>query len=381
MALSINLKKRLHTFSIDVALSIGEETLVLFGPSGAGKSSLLHLISGIVTPDSGVVTINHRDVYNSGRGVNLPIRSRRVGHLFQDYALFPHMTVYDNIAYAIMDKKQVGARVEELVALMRLTGIENRYPHEISGGQKQRTALARTLASEPQILLLDEPFSALDYQVREKLRSDVVEIHRRFPITTIFVTHDLEEAFVMGERIAVINDGRLEHVGTREEVFYRPKTRNVARLIGTRNIFRGRVAKVCGSELTIDTEELGEIRADAPPGQSLCQGEALSFTIRPEEIMIIRKGRKIDRPVKYNRVDGVVVSSVGKGSSHTVFFQAENGKARLKIEIPNFAYRKIRPVQGKAISVSLKRECIWIIPREEKGGIQLSRHTGETDGA
>ncbi|NOS35408.1 MAG: ATP-binding cassette domain-containing protein [Deltaproteobacteria bacterium] len=367
MALSINLQKRLHTFSIDVGLSIGEETLVLFGPSGAGKSSLLHLISGIITPGSGVVTINHQDVYNSGNGVNLPIRSRRVGHLFQDYALFPHMTVYDNIAYGIREKRgeAVKRRVEELVALMRLSGLENRRPHEISGGQKQRTALARTLASEPQLLLLDEPFSALDYQVREKLRSDVVMIHQRFPITTIFVTHDLEEAFVMGERIAVINDGRLEQVGTREEVFYKPKTRNVARLIGTRNIFRGRVARVRGSELTIDTEELGEIRATAHPGTSFYQGEAVSFTIRPEEIMIIRKDRTIDRQVRYNRVDGIVVSSVGKGASHTVFFQTQDGRAHLKIEIPNFAYRKIRPVQGKTISVSLKKESIWIIPMEE----------------
>ena len=133
MALSINLQKRLHTFSIDVGLSIGEETLVLFGPSGAGKSSLLHLISGIITPGSGVVTINHQDVYNSEKGVKLPIRSRRVGHIFQDYALFTNMTVYDNIAYGIREKRgeAVKRRVEELVAIMRLTGLENRRPQEI----------------------------------------------------------------------------------------------------------------------------------------------------------------------------------------------------------------------------------------------------------
>ncbi|MFQ5586962.1 MAG: ABC transporter ATP-binding protein [Thermodesulfobacteriota bacterium] len=369
MALSINLNKRLHTFSIDVGLSLGEETMVLFGPSGAGKSSLLHLISGIITPNSGVVTINHRDVYNSDKGVNLPIRSRRVGHLFQDYALFPHMTVYDNIAYGMgeRNKEQAKRKVEELVALMRLTGLEDRRPHEISGGQKQRTALARTLATEPQLLLLDEPFSALDYQVREKLRSDVVMIHQRYPITTIFVTHDLEEAFVMGERIGVINDGRLEQVGTREEVFYKPRTRNVAKLIGTRNIFRGRVSLVRGNELTIDTEELGEIRAAAHPGASFHQGEAVSFTIRPEEIMIIRPDRAIDSRVRYNRVDGTVVSSVGKGASHTVFFQTQDGRAHLKIEIPNFACRKIRPTAGKRISVSLKKESIWIIPMEKSG--------------
>jgi len=368
MALSLRLKKKLHTITIDIDLTLGEETLVLFGPSGAGKSSLLHLISGILTPAGGEVTIDHREVYNSEKKINLPIRSRQIGHLFQDYALFPHMTVRDNIAYGVKAEKRddVAQRVAELVALMRLSGLEERYPHEISGGQKQRTALARTIAAEPRLLLLDEPFSALDFQVREKLRSDVMMIHRRYPITTIFVTHDLEEAFVMGEKIAVINDGILEQVGTREEVFYRPVTRNVARLIGIKNIFRGRVARLDGKEVTLATEELGEIKAHAHPSNRLREGAHVSFTIRPEEIMIIRKDRAIDGRVRYNRVDGVVVSSVGKGASHSVFFQTNDGRAHLKIELPNFAYRNLRPMEGKQISVSLKKESIWIIPGEEE---------------
>jgi molybdate transport system ATP-binding protein len=367
MALSINLKKRLHGFSTEIGLSLGEETLVLFGPSGAGKSLLLNMISGIITPDDGVVTIDHRDVYNSEEGVAIPIRLRKIGYLFQDYALFPHMTVYENIAYGIrgLKKNIVRAKVEELLDLMRLAGLEERYPYEISGGQKQRTALARTLATEPKLLLLDEPFSALDYQVREKLRSDLIMIHQKYSITTIFVTHDLEEAFVMGEKMAIINNGRLEQVGTREEVFYRPKTRNVAKLLGTRNIFKGRVSRVRGTELTIETDELGEVKATIDPVMHIHKGHLVSFSIRPEEIMIIRPDKPIDKKVQDNILEGEVDTTVGKGASHTIFFRTKNGKANLKIEMPNFAYRKIRPVKGKSITVSLKKESIWIIPMDQ----------------
>ncbi len=364
MSLSVNLKKRLHSFSAEIGLSIGEEILVLFGPSGAGKSLLLNMISGIIAPDDGVVNIDHRDVYNSDKGIEIPIRLRRIGYLFQDYTLFPHMTVYENIAYGMsgLKKHAVRTKVEELLGLMRLAGLEERYPHEISGGQKQRAALARTLATEPRLLLLDEPFSALDYQVREKLRSDLMLIHQRYPITTIFVTHDLEEAFVMGEKVAIINNGRLEQVGSREEVFYQPKTRSVAKLLGTRNIFKGRVSRVRGVELTIETDEIGEVKATIDPIMHIHKGQLVSFSIRPEEIMIIRPDRPIDKKVRDNILEGVVDATVGKGTSHTIFFRTSDGKASLKIEMPNFAYKKIKPVKGNGIAVSLKKESIWIIP-------------------
>ncbi|MBI4972220.1 MAG: ATP-binding cassette domain-containing protein, partial [Candidatus Omnitrophica bacterium] len=204
MSLSFHLKKHFPSrsggFSIDIRLSAEENMTVLFGPSGAGKSLLLNLLSGIVRPDEGFVKIEEREVFNSETGINIPIRDRKIGYLFQDYALFPHMTVFENIAYGInsLPKNKIMAKVEELLDLMRLGGLEHRFPKELSGGQKQRAALARTLAAEPRILLLDEPFSALDYQVREKLRADLLLIHQKYPITTLFVTHDLEEAFVMG---------------------------------------------------------------------------------------------------------------------------------------------------------------------------------------
>jgi molybdate transport system ATP-binding protein len=262
MSLNLNLKKSFKGFNLDVALELGTELVVLFGPSGAGKSLTLKMISGLVVPDQGAVTIGGEKVFDSGSGINTPIRKRRTGYLFQDYAVFPHMTVYENIAYGMNGLKgAVRSRVAELLGVMRLEGLEGRYPHELSGGQRQRVALARTLATSPKILLLDEPFSALDYQVREKLRADLLNIHRLFPITTIVVTHDLEEAFMLSDKVAVINEGRIEQFGSREDVFYRPGTRNVARFVGTRNIFTGRVVSSLESEVVLTSPGLGEIKA------------------------------------------------------------------------------------------------------------------------
>ncbi|OGP27041.1 MAG: hypothetical protein A2022_11445 [Deltaproteobacteria bacterium GWF2_42_12] len=368
MSLSFQVKKHLRRFSIDVGFSTEEELTVLFGPSGAGKSLLLNVLSGIARPDSGFVKINDIEVFNSTTGINIPIRERRIGYLFQDYALFPHMTVFENIAYGInhLSKNRMKAKVEELIALMRLIGFEDRLPKELSGGQKQRTALARTLATEPRILFLDEPFSALDYQVREKLRADLSLIHQRYPMTTIFVTHDLEEAFVMGEKIAIINNGRLEQFGTKDEVFYKPKTRNVAKFLGSRNIFTGRVASLNGTIAIINNPDVGEIKALIDiKGPQLLVGEDVTFGIRPEEIMVIRPDRPIDKKIQDNILDGEVVTTIGKGASHTVYFKIKGTDTNLKIEIPNFAYRKLNLSKGKQISVSLKRESIWMIPEKQ----------------
>lgn len=403
MSLRFELKKSFSTgFSIDAGFAVDEEMLVLFGPSGAGKTQILKMISGIITPDEGVVSVGGETLFDSGRGINVPIRERKIGYLFQDYALFPHMTVFGNISYGIsrLEKRRISGKVAELIGVMRLSGLEDRYPHELSGGQKQRTALARTLAAEPRILLLDEPFSALDYQVREKLRVDLLNIHKIYPITTIFVTHDLEEAFMLGRSIAVINNGRLEQTGPREELFYRPRTRNVARFLGFRNIFDGTVEAVDGAQAAIRTRELGLIRADAPAGASLSEGQKVSFCIRPEEVIVIRPGKALGDRVQDNVLDGEILDVVGKGSTHVLYlkmhggreaggvigggqagesgsddshledprrqaagsFKAGEGAALLKVEVPNFVLRKLTLARGKRIRVSLKREDVWIIP-------------------
>lgn len=369
MSLSFDLKKSIAGFDIDVSLSLAEELMVLFGPSGAGKSLLLKLIAGIIKPDKGAVSIRGEKVFDSGGRIDVPMRGRRVGFVFQDYALFPHMTVGENIAYGIPEKKKALAAelVRGLIDLMRLAGLEHRRPHEISGGQRQRAALARTLAAEPGILLLDEPFSALDYQVREKLRADLLRIHEVYPVTTILVTHDLEEAFMLGARIAVINHGRIEQVGPREEVFYRPVTRNVARFIGFKNIFDGVVAGIDAGGLIIHNSDMGDVMAHAPSGGyspvggGVAVGGRVTFCIRPEDIVVVRPDKRAV-PSKSNVFDAYVESTTGKGSTHMLFLKIGEKGAPVKAELPNFVVRKLGLCAGMKIRVLLKKESIRVIP-------------------
>jgi sulfate/thiosulfate transport system ATP-binding protein len=217
---------------VDVAVADGALTALL-GPSGSGKSTLLRVIAGLETPDSGEVVIEGRNVTRD------PARSRGVGFVFQHYAPFKHMTVRDNIAFGLKvrrrPKAERRARVEELLGLVRLEGLGDRYPSEISGGQLQRMALARALAPEPSVLLLDEPFGALDVQVRGELRAWLRQLHDEIHVTTIFVTHDQEEAMELSQQIVVMNAGRIEQVGSATDLYESPANEFVMSFIGPVN--------------------------------------------------------------------------------------------------------------------------------------------------
>lgn len=368
MSLNFSLKKRLQDFSLDIELHLGNEIAVLFGPSGSGKTITLKMLSGIIKPDRGMITINGRDIFNSEKDINVPMRSRKIGYLFQEHALFPHMTVFENIECGILNLPKTKRRdkVLLLLDLMRLAGLENRYPAEISGGQRQRTALARTLAVEPDILLLDEPFSALDNQVKEKLRQELISIHERYPITTLLVTHDTEEAFMLGERIAVINNGRLEQFGKREDVFHKPSTKNVAKFMGARNIFSGTIKSISSGVLHIDSDEIGSVTAGIKPLDfTPTEGQRIYFGIRPEEVMIIRPDKPLDTNVQNSLIRGVVTGIMAKGTGCIVYFASkDNPEVNLKIDIPNIAFRRLCIEKNKEITVSLKKECIWVIKED-----------------
>lgn len=224
----------------DFRLEIGElavkdgEFLTLLGPSGCGKTTTLRIIAGFEKPDRGEILFD-------GRPVNdLPPYERGIGIVFQDYALFPHMTVFRNIAFGLEMKKlpktEIERKVRWALELVGLSGLENRYPEQLSGGQQQRVALARALVVEPDVLLLDEPLSNLDAKIRERLRGEIKRIQRELGITTLYVTHDQEEAMAVSDRIAVMNFGRVEQVGKPLELYYRPKTEFVARFLGLSNI-------------------------------------------------------------------------------------------------------------------------------------------------
>jgi sulfate/thiosulfate transport system ATP-binding protein len=218
----------------DVSLTVADGALTaLLGPSGSGKSTLLRIIAGLETPDSGEVVIDQHDVTNA------PARDRGVGFVFQHYAPFKHMTVQDNVAFGLSvrkrPKEEIRQRVEELLGLVRLEGLAARYPSQLSGGQLQRMALARALAVQPRVLLLDEPFGALDAQVRSELREWLRKLHEEIHVTTIFVTHDQEEAMEVAEQIVVMNKGRIEQAGAPRELYEKPANEFVMSFIGPVN--------------------------------------------------------------------------------------------------------------------------------------------------
>jgi iron(III) transport system ATP-binding protein len=226
----------------DLSLSVEKgKILALLGPSGSGKTTLLRLIAGFETLDAGVILLEGKEV--SRVNYNLPPERRGVGMVFQDSSLFPHLTVRQNIAFGLYryKKKEQEQKVSDMIDLVGLTGFLDRYPHELSGGQQQRVALARALAPSPIVLLLDEPFSNLDPDMRSKMREEVHEILEKVGMTAILVTHDHDEAFAMADQVAVINAGKLEQIDTPETIYHLPKTSFVADFVGSADFIRGEV--------------------------------------------------------------------------------------------------------------------------------------------
>jgi sulfate/thiosulfate transport system ATP-binding protein len=267
----------------DVSLDIAAGELVaLLGPSGSGKTTLLRVIAGLNAPHRGAV---YFDALNA---TSLSVQDRRVGFVFQNYALFKHMTVADNVAYGLRarprasrpSKVQIAARVSELLELVQLEGLAERYPAQLSGGQRQRVALARALAIEPRVLLLDEPFGALDARVRKDLRRWLREIHQRTGLTTVFVTHDQDEAMELADRVVVLNEGRIEQVGSPDQLYDQPASPFVLSFVGEAvalpvTVSDGLVA-LAGRELHVDTHGLRD-------------GRARVF-FRPADIAIVEEG-------------------------------------------------------------------------------------------
>jgi len=236
------------------------EFLTLLGPSGCGKTTTLRIIAGFEKPDKGEVLFNSK-VMNE-----IPPYERNIGIVFQDYALFPHMTVFKNIAFGLelrkLPREEIEKKVRWALKLVGLEGFENRYPEQLSGGQQQRVALARALVIEPEVLLLDEPLSNLDAKIRERLRGEIKRIQKELSITTIYVTHDQEEAMAISDRIAVMHDGRIEQVGKALELYYNPKTEFVAKFLGLSNILEleAENGKACLGKLCFNVGREGKVR-------------------------------------------------------------------------------------------------------------------------
>ncbi len=270
----------------DFSLTVESGELVaLVGPSGCGKTTTLRLIAGFETPDAGDIVLNGRSI------VHLPPEARRVGIVFQNYALFPHMSVFQNVAYGLKFAKSsvsVEKRVRELLELVDLVGLERRRPAELSAGQQQRVALARALAPEPQVLLLDEPLSALDVQLRVRLRMEIKRLQRQLGITTLYVTHDQEEALAIADRVAVMHQGHLEQVGPPWEVYHHPRTPFVAGFIGRGNLLTGRVQAVKGEHVHLALDDGQQIVLYEGPLCNVKPGDSVRFLVRPEKLRLLR---------------------------------------------------------------------------------------------
>jgi len=233
--LKIDFEKRLATFNLRVRLEVGAEILVLFGPSGAGKTQTLNAIAGLTTPDSGEILLGGAPFFRAGQNgqaFNLPPRKRRVGYVFQQYALFPHLTALENVAYALWRQPSARERARALLERMHLGQLSHRYPHELSGGQQQRVAIARALAMKPRVLLMDEPFSALDSPTRQRLHQDLSTLQQEERLTVVYVTHNLADAFAVGHRLAIMREGSIEQVGVPEDVRRNPANPLVLAALG-----------------------------------------------------------------------------------------------------------------------------------------------------
>ena len=238
--LLVDIEKQLANFTLKTAFSLHQETLGLLGGSGSGKSMTLRCIAGVETPSQGRIILNSQTIFDSEKGINIPSHQRKVSLVFQNYALFPHMTVFQNIAFGLqhLSREMRSQRVHQQLALLQLEGLGDRYPHQLSGGQQQRVALARALATEPEVLLLDEPFSALDTYLRAQVERQLVETLSTYSGVTLFVTHNLEEAYRVCEKLMVMSGGKAIAFDSKHRIFERPQTLRVAQLTGCKNFSR-----------------------------------------------------------------------------------------------------------------------------------------------
>jgi putative spermidine/putrescine transport system ATP-binding protein len=328
--------RALEPATLDIARG---ETLVLLGPSGCGKTTMLRIIAGLEAPDvGGRVLFDARDM------TPVPIEARNVGMVFQSYALFPNMTVADNIGYGLkirgMNKAERGARILELVALTNIGGLEHRRIDQLSGGQRQRVALARAVAIRPGVLLLDEPLTALDAALRDRLRGELNRLLRALGITTIYVTHDQSEAMELGDRIVVMQKGAIAQIGTPRDIYFAPRNRFVAEFIGAANIVEAQIAE---GHLVLPGGRLA-VGGDTGPG-------AVVAMIRPETIRIVDAAGAA--------LTGIIDSVSFIGDRQRIVVSGASDKF-LNVDAPN----TIKARTGERIGLSIMPEAVRLLPPE-----------------
>jgi spermidine/putrescine ABC transporter ATP-binding subunit len=342
-----------------VSLDIRDgELFTLLGPSGCGKTTLLRLIAGFHRPESGRIVFGERDV------TDLPPHARNIGMVFQNYALWPHMTVFQNIAYGLRLRRVRGRALEAQVAeglrRVNLAGLGARYPGQLSGGQQQRVALARALVLNPDILLLDEPLSNLDAKIRVQVRAEIRRLQQELGITTVYVTHDQEEALSLSDRVAVMREGRVLQLGPPRELYERPRTRFVADFVGTNNLVPGTVIDAGGETVTADTV-LGRLRAWAPVGAGPWPpGRRCVLAIRPENVTIVTGAAPPGRDG--NRCPGRIAVAAYLGDTLRYDVDAAGGLT-VKADIRDAWHHEALP-RGTAVLLDFAASVTLALPDE-----------------
>lgn len=343
-------KTVLNSLDLDI---LDGEFITLLGPSGCGKTTLLRLMAGFEQPDTGVVSLSGHDITHAAP------EHRPLNTVFQNYALFPHMSVYENVAYGLkMEKRpraEIRQRVDDVLAMVQLQDFARRKPHQLSGGQQQRVAIARAVVKRPQLLLLDEPLSALDYKLRRTMQVELKRLQRELGITFVFVTHDQEEALSMSDRVVVLKDGAIQQLGTPREIYERPANLFTARFVGETNLFPGYLTSVENDGITLDI--LGLSRTLQRPGFTLREGEQVNVLLRPEDIRVLAPederglaGRIVERNYKGSTLDSVIHLEDGTEVLASEFFDEDD---------PTFDYKL-----GEPVRVSWVDGWEWLLPVE-----------------
>lgn len=328
------------------------EFVTLLGPSGCGKTTTLNMIAGFFPPNRGDIVLDGKSL------TDVPPFHRDIGIVFQDYALFPHLTVEENIAFGLrmrkVPKADIARRVTEVLELVKMSGFDARRPSQLSGGQKQRVALARALVIRPSILLLDEPLSNLDLKLREELRIEIMALQRQLGITTIFVTHDQSEALVMSDRVALMNNGRIEQLGTPTAVYERPETRFVAKFVGSMNFIPGKVVSARNTDGigVVCSDGVGEFTVRMPADIGV--GAEVHLAIRPERLRVSRTG-----PPDWQgfSVQGEIRQIVYLGARCEIYLSLATGQLGIA-EIPNDGLTNTFAVDEKVLVRASVDDCL-----------------------
>ncbi|MFQ5559434.1 MAG: ABC transporter ATP-binding protein [Nitrospinota bacterium] len=358
---SLDVQAGAYTFK-EISLSVGKgQCHVIVGPTGAGKTLLLETVVGFVKPHRGRVLLDEKEISNE------PVERRGIGYVPQDLAIFPHLTVEQNIFFGLNVKKEraedLQKHVWELVEVVGITKLLPRQVGNLSGGELQRVALVRALGAGNKTILLDEPLSSLHESLKRELWFLLKKLQRKFNLSILMVTHDLEEAYFLGDQISILLNGRIEQTGTKGEIYYFPKTRKAAEFVGIRNFFNASVLAAAqgGHILRCDGLETSLTAKGNNPEKNTGRmvGSPVTACIRSENVMVLREGYV--REHQDNILAGKIISLFEKGKSHALIFLPEKSGLTIEIEVPDFAMKKMGLCEGKEAAVSLKSESLFLL--------------------